>query len=88
MFLRSGPDIAALAVVKEAEYEEVARGDLDGLFDLWWSASAALDDFLFEQLQVGKGFSYVVDSGSNIYTFEVSSGATADKMRLKITKYV
>ena len=45
------------------------------------------DDFFSEQLQAGEGYSYVVDAGSDVYLFEVSSGSTADKLSVKITKY-
>ena len=83
----SGPDLAALTVVKEAEYKDVARDELEGLFNVWGSANATLDDFFFEQLQAGEGYSYVVDAGSDVYLFEVSSGSTADKLSVKITKY-
>lgn len=85
MFLLLG--LTDLTVAKEAEYEDVSRDELGGLFDVWGSASAALDNFFFEQLQVGEGYSYAVYSRSSIYTFEVNSGYTADKMRVKITKY-
>lgn len=87
ILLLSGPDLAALTVVKEAEYENVARDELESIFDVWGSANAILDGFFFEQLQVGEGYSYVVDAGSSVYLFEVSSTSTADKMRVKITKY-
>ena len=45
------------------------------------------DDFFSEQLQAGEGYSYVVGAGSDVYLFEVSSGSTADKLSVKITKY-
>ena len=48
-------DQVLLWLVTQVEYEEVARSDLDDLFDLWGSASAILDDFLFEQMQAGEG---------------------------------
>lgn len=79
--------LSALTVAKEAEYKDVSRGDLQGLFDVWGSASATLDNFFFEQLKGGEGYSYAVYSGSSIYMFEVSSGYTADKMRVKINQY-
>ena len=74
-------------MVKEAEYRDFARDELEGLSNVWGSANATLDDFFFEQLQAREGYSYVVDAGSDIYLFEVTSGSTADKMSVKITKY-
>ena len=83
----TGPSLDGLTPDAEMSFDNVARNGLERLLNVWGVANVALDSFSFEQLSVGEGYSFVVDSGSWLYKLDLRPASTPGNMGLNLTRY-